>query len=118
MSAVENRAGFAGAAPAFAALGDATRLMIVARLGRGQPLSIAQLTTGAGLTRQGVAKHLGVLETAGIVARRRVGREARFALQPAGLDAARSCLDAIAAQWDDAIARLRERVEEERGGEP
>lgn len=33
---------------------------------------------GTGLTRQGVAKHLGVLEQAGVVSHTRVGRESRF----------------------------------------
>jgi DNA-binding transcriptional ArsR family regulator len=100
------------AAPVFSALGDATRLGIVARLGTSPSLSVTELTRGAGLTRQGVSKHLGVLEAAGVVARRRVGREARFELRPAPLAEARAYLDHVAAQWDDAIARLRAFVEE------
>ena len=49
-------------ASVFAALGDATRLQLVSRLGDGEPHSIVQLTGGLELTRQGVTKHLHVLE--------------------------------------------------------
>src|SRR5258705_7814441 len=57
----------AGAAPVFAALGDQTRLGLVARLCTGGPMSIARLTAGAGVTRQAVTKHLHVLAGAGLV---------------------------------------------------
>src|SRR5690242_11921113 len=69
----------AGTAPIFAALGDATRLQIVTRLSDGQARSIARLTDGLGLTRQGVTKHLRVLQDAGLVSSIRVGRESQFA---------------------------------------
>ncbi|MFI5128326.1 MAG: helix-turn-helix domain-containing protein, partial [Candidatus Acidiferrales bacterium] len=49
-------------APVFAALGDKTRLSLVAQLCGGQPRSISQLTRGSRLTRQAITKHLRVLE--------------------------------------------------------
>jgi DNA-binding transcriptional ArsR family regulator len=55
------------AAPVFAALGDPTRLRLVAVLCAGSALSIAQLTAGTAITRQAVTKHLEVLADAGIV---------------------------------------------------
>lgn len=96
----------AGPAPVFAALGDATRLALVARLSDGRPWSIAQLSRGLGLTRQGVTKHLRVLEAAGIVASRRSGRESRFTARMVRVGEARRYLDRVAAQWDGAAARL------------
>ena len=45
------------AAPVFAALGDPTRLGLVARLSADGPLSIAQLSEDAGVTRQAITKH-------------------------------------------------------------
>jgi DNA-binding transcriptional ArsR family regulator len=54
-------------APIFAALGDETRLRIVAVLCAGGALSIAQLTSGTAITRQAVTKHLHVLADAGLV---------------------------------------------------
>ena len=101
----------ATAAPIFAALGDATRLQIVARLSDGQARSITRLTDGLGLTRQGVTKHLRVLQDAGLVSSIRVGRESQFAFAPAPLAQARSYLETVSLQWDDALARLQHFVE-------
>ena len=99
------------AVPLFAALGDVTRMQIVGRLSQGEPLSIATLTSGTGVTRQAVTKHLEVLSEAGLVHSRWHGRERRWALEPARLDAARRSLDAIAAQWTSALGRLKSFVE-------
>ena len=55
------------AAPVFAALGDETRLALVARLSSEGPLSITRLTAGSAVTRQAITKHLDVLATAGLV---------------------------------------------------
>jgi DNA-binding transcriptional ArsR family regulator len=95
----------------FAALGDETRLHIVTRLGADGPLSIVSLTTGTGVTRQAVSKHLRVLARAGFVRGRRVGRERMWAVEPEQFDAARESLDQISAQWDVALARLKDYVE-------
>ncbi len=92
-------------------LGDATRLELVGRLIDGRPRSIAQLTDGSSLTRQGITKHLRVLEQAGIVTSSRVGRESRFAFVPKPIDEARSYLDAVSRQWDEALSRLKSFVE-------
>lgn len=100
-------------APLFAALGDATRLRLLTLLCAGGALSIAQLTAGTDLSRQGVTKHLQVLAGAGLVHDVRVGRERRWRLQPARLDEARATLERIGRQWDDALARLRAFVEED-----
>lgn len=98
-------------APVFAALGDATRLELVSRLSDGQSRSIAQLTDGLSLTRQGVTKHLRVLEQAGLVSSIRVGRESQFTFKPEPIGQARSYLETVSMQWDDALSRLRRFVE-------
>ena len=102
----------ASAAPVFAALGDATRLSLLSRLCDGEPLSIAQLTQGTKLTRQGVTKHLAILERASIVARRRIGRESQYSVRPEALNEAREYLARASRQWDEAMARLKQLVEE------
>ncbi len=99
-------------APVFAAMGDATRLRLVSRLCDGSPRSISQLTEGLDLTRQGVTKHLHVLEEAGIVQSDRVGRESRFTYIPDSIEPLRSYLDTVSAQWDDALSRLKSFVED------
>jgi DNA-binding transcriptional ArsR family regulator len=95
------------AAPIFAALGDRTRLRLVARLCDDGPLSIARLSDGAGVTRQAVTKHLNALADAGVVRGRRRGRERVWELQPKRLEMARRYLDEVSGQWDAAIERLR-----------
>jgi DNA-binding transcriptional ArsR family regulator len=102
----------AEAAPVFAALGDATRLQIVGRLCSGGPLSIVRLTDGAQVSRQAVTKHLRALQRAGLVRSDRAGRERIWELQPGKLAAVRDYLDAISAQWDQALRRLQALVEE------
>ena len=96
----------------FFALGDATRLALVARLSRGEPHSIVELTQGTRLTRQAVTKHLGVLEHAGIVRNLRRGRERLFSFRPESIAAAREYLDLVAAQWDETLSRLKSFVED------
>src|SRR6195952_5229120 len=88
----------AEAAPVFAALGDATRLRLVARLCGDGPLSIARLSDGSGVTRQAITKHLHSLAAAGLVRDTRSGRERIWELEPQRLEKARRCLDQIADQ--------------------
>ncbi|MEM9495784.1 MAG: metalloregulator ArsR/SmtB family transcription factor [Pseudomonadota bacterium] len=99
-------------ASVFAALGDVTRLELVSRLSDGKQHSIMQLADGLDLTRQGVTKHLHVLEQAGLVSSARVGRETRFAITPDPIAKARDYLACASAQWDNAIERLKASVEE------
>ena len=102
----------ASAAPLFAALGDDIRLRLVARLCREGPLSITRLTTGSRVSRQAITKHLRVMEQAGLMRSTRHGRESLWQLDPQRLDQARRYLDQISAQWDEALARLRQFVED------
>jgi DNA-binding transcriptional ArsR family regulator len=95
----------------FAALGDETRLSMLAKLSQGRPMSIARLTAGTRLSRQAVTKHLRVLADAGVVSSARRGRESLFALEPRPLEALRNYLDRVSRQWDDALARLKAHVE-------
>jgi DNA-binding transcriptional ArsR family regulator len=101
------------AAPLFAALGDATRLRLVGRLCAEGPLSTSRLSEGADVTRQAVTKHLQALADAGVVRDAREGRERIWKLEPRRIEEARACLARIAAQWDVAIGRLRDLVEDE-----
>jgi DNA-binding transcriptional ArsR family regulator len=105
-------AGLARGAPVFAALGDATRLALVARLSAGGPQSIARLTAGSDVTRQAITKHLGILADAGLARPVRRGRERIWALDATRLSDARRYLDQISRGWDEALARLQTHVEE------
>jgi DNA-binding transcriptional ArsR family regulator len=99
-------------APVFAALGDENRLRLLARLAAG-PLSISRLTEGSGITRQGVSKHLRVLEGAGLVRGSRCGKESLWQLERRRLEEARRSLDSISRQWDKALDKLKLFVEGE-----
>jgi DNA-binding transcriptional ArsR family regulator len=100
------------AAPVFAALGDETRLHIVARLCKSGPLSITRLAEGATISRQGITKHLDALAGAGLVRSERSGRERIWTIDTKRLAEARRYLEQISAQWDVAIERLRALVED------
>jgi DNA-binding transcriptional ArsR family regulator len=101
------------AAPLFAALGDKTRLHIVARLCGDGPMPIARLAKGAKVSRQAITKHLQVLEHAGIARGSRVGREYIWGLRTQWLPEAQRHLNQISHQWDAAIDRLRAMVEDQ-----
>ena len=100
------------AAPVFAALGDATRLALVARLSSEGPLSITKLSAGSAVTRQAITKHLDVLATAGLVSDLRRGRERIWELELEQLEAARTYLEHVSKRWDAALDRLKHFVEE------
>src|SRR4249920_2283966 len=92
------KVGLAGTAPVFAALGDETRLRLVARLGAEGPLSTVHLGTGEGITRQALTKHLYALAKAGVVEGTRA-RPRIWRLRPTRLEEARRSLDRISDQW-------------------
>ncbi|MFO1301260.1 MAG: metalloregulator ArsR/SmtB family transcription factor [Burkholderiaceae bacterium] len=96
----------------FAALGDPTRLKLVAVLCAGGALSIAQLTANTDISRQGVTKHLQVLADAGLVRDLRLGRERLWQLEPEQIEEAKRTLDTIGRQWEVALGRLKAFAEE------
>jgi DNA-binding transcriptional ArsR family regulator len=99
-------------APVFAALGDGTRLWLLAKLSRGDRFSISQLADGSKLTRQAITKHLRVLERIEVVRSIRCGRERLFQFNPAPIAEMMQYLDQVSAQWDEALGRLKSFVEE------
>ena len=100
----------------FAALGDETRLRLVSRLCDYGPMSITRLTKGSNVTRQAISKHLRVMEGSGLVRSTRQGRESVWQLDRRRLEDAGRYLDMISKQWDDALLRLREFVEDGQEG--
>jgi DNA-binding transcriptional ArsR family regulator len=89
-----------------AALADPTRrrlLDLLAALGAATATTLAR---GLPVSRQAIVKHLAVLDVAGLVVGSRVGREVRYSLRPAGLDATTRWMSSLAADWDRHL-RLR-----------
>ena len=99
------------AAPLFAALGDEQRLRLVLRLSVSGPMSITRLAAGSNVTRQGITKHLHVMEEAGLVSSRRHGRERLWQVDQHRVREAQRYLEQISLQWDRALERLKALVE-------
>lgn len=58
-------------------------------------------------TRQAVAKHLTVLDRAGLVESSRSGREVRYSVRPERLDRAARAMATVAARWDSRLAAIK-----------
>ena len=99
-------------APLFAALGDETRLSLVARLCQESRQSISQLAKGTKLTRQAVTKHLQVLERAGLVRSVRKGRETLFEFDATPIETMTQYLDLVSVQWDKKLTDLKNFLEQ------
>jgi DNA-binding transcriptional ArsR family regulator len=91
----------------FAALGDPTRLKLVAVLCAGGAFSIAQLTANTDISRQGVTKHLQVLADAGVVRDVKQGRERLWQLEPGQIEEAKRMLEVIGREWEVALGKLK-----------
>ena len=85
----------------FAALADPTRRTVLESLVHGGASTATGLAAGLSVSRQAVGKHLAVLERAGLVRARRVGRESRYEPRTAALTGTASWLTVLAAEWDD-----------------
>jgi DNA-binding transcriptional ArsR family regulator len=92
--------------PVFAALGDETRWSILAALGEGDA-SASALAGRLPVSRQAIAKHLAVLQAAGLVEPVPAGREVRYRVLGAELSATARRLDAIGAEWERRLDRIR-----------
>lgn len=107
----DSRARLKRRAAVFGALGDATRLGLVATLCAGPPQSISQLAGHSPLTRQGLTRHLQRLEHAGLVRSKRIGREHIFEFSPEPLRDLQTYLEQVSEEWDGALATLKSFVE-------
>ncbi len=104
--------GFFLQAHIFAALGDETRLSLIARLSRASGQSISQLAKGTNLTRQAVTKHLQILERVGLVRSVRKGRETLFEFDATPIETMTQYLDLVSKQWDKKLTDLQTFLEE------
>lgn len=77
------------------------------------PLSLSELAAPVAMSRQAVTKHLGVLESAGLVEIEWRGRLKFHRLNPEPLRAISQWLAPYEAEWDRRLARLRQHLEEE-----
>ncbi|MYV99367.1 metalloregulator ArsR/SmtB family transcription factor [Streptomyces sp. SID3343] len=90
-----------------AALADPTRRRLLDLLAAHGQATATTLAEGLPVSRQAVVKHLAVLDSAGLVSGGRVGREVRYAVRPAALDATARWMAALATDWDRRLATIR-----------
>lgn len=96
----------------FAALADPTRWEVLGTLARQGEGTATTLAAELPVTRPAVIKHLGVLDRAGLVTRQRAGREVRYRVEPAPLEATARRLAEIASAWDARLAALKALAED------
>ena len=97
----------------FAALADPTRREVIRCLAEG-PATATELASRFPVTRQAVAKHLGLLDEVGLVVGTREGREMRYQLRPEPLREAMSWMATVGARWDDRLATLQQMLSKKR----
>jgi DNA-binding transcriptional ArsR family regulator len=94
-----------GADAVFDALADPVRRQLLSTIAQ-RPATATELASELPITRQAVAKHLGSLSHAGLLARERDGRDVRYRLTPAPLSGAASWMASVGGQWDQRLTRL------------
>jgi DNA-binding transcriptional ArsR family regulator len=89
------------------ALSDPTRRQLLDLLVEQGEATATTLAEQLPVSRQAVVKHLAVLDAAGLVACHRAGREVRYVVRPAALDATARWMAALAADWDRRLANIK-----------
>jgi ArsR family transcriptional regulator, cadmium/lead-responsive transcriptional repressor len=89
------------------ALGDPMRLRLLDLLLERGEATASALATELPITRQGIAKHLLVLERADLVKARRTGRETRFTVCNERVAEARAQMMRVASRWDERLAAIK-----------
>jgi DNA-binding transcriptional ArsR family regulator len=95
----------------WSAIADPSRRRVLDLLVRSGEASASWLAGRVPFSRQAVSKHLVVLEQAGLISRRKQGREVLYQVDAGRLDQATRAMADLAKQWDrrlDAIKRLAE----------
>ncbi len=95
----------------FAALSDATRRGVLEQLGRADA-SITELAEKFHMTLTGIKKHVGVLEQAGLVTTKKIGRVRTCQLGPRRLEEETAWLERYRRRWDERFDELERVVKE------
>ncbi|TLS40659.1 helix-turn-helix transcriptional regulator [Streptomyces montanus] len=89
------------------ALADPTRRQLLDLLAARGEVTATTLAEHLPVSRQAVVKHLAALDAAGLVSRSKVGREVRYAVRPAPLNATARWMASLAADWDRRLANIK-----------
>ncbi|TCC30277.1 ArsR/SmtB family transcription factor [Kribbella speibonae] len=94
-----------------AALADPTRRRLLDLLAVQGEATATTLAERLPVSRQAVVKHLAVLDAVGLVSGSRIGREVRYSVRPAALNATAQWMSALAADWDRRLAAIKQAAE-------
>jgi len=95
----------------WSAIGDPSRRRVLDLLVSNGEVSASWLAGRVLFSRQMVSKHLVVLEHAGLVSRRKQGREVLYRIEAGRLDQATRAMADLAAQWDRRLATIKRMAE-------
>jgi DNA-binding transcriptional ArsR family regulator len=96
----------------FQAVADPTRRHLLLLLSR-QEMPVTAISEHFPMSRTAVSKHLHILEDAGLVKIRKVGREKRYRLEPEPLYELKDWLQYFELFWENKLSALKQYVEEE-----
>ena len=97
----------------FAALADPMRRRLLLHGARYSPKTATELARDYPIPRQGILKHLTLLEAVGLVSVHQAGREKRCSLTPEPLGELEHWINEISAKWDARLLRLKIWLEQE-----
>ncbi len=97
----------------FTALADSTRRDLLTTLAESSPRTATQLAEAYPITRQGILKHLNILEGAGLVSVQQKGREKRYSFTPEPLSELELWVKQLEAKWDSRLLRLKNFIEDD-----
>ena len=95
----------------WSAIADPSRRQVLDLLVSNGDVSASWLAGRVPFSRQAVSKHLAVLERAGLISRRRQGREVLYLVEADRLGQATRALAELAAQWDRRLAAIKRLAE-------
>ena len=95
----------------WSAIGDPSRRQVLDLLVSHGDVSASWLASQVPFTRQAVSKHLAVLEEAGLVSRRKQGREVLYQVEIGRLDQATQAMTDLAARWDQRLNTIKRLAE-------
>jgi DNA-binding transcriptional ArsR family regulator len=95
----------------WSAIADPSRRQVLDLLVSNGGVSASWLAGRVPFSRQAVAKHLVVLERAGLISRRKQGREVIYQVEADRLDQAARAMAELAAQWDRRLAAIKRLAE-------
>ena len=97
----------------FVALADPTRRSLLLNLAENKPRTASELAREYPISRQGLIKHLNILDEAGLVTAFEEGRKKKYVLSLEPLDELEQFIQELNAKWDGRLLRLKALVEDE-----